>query len=297
MMRPRYNWRLRSRELGLGARTLVMGILNVTPDSFSDGGRFLERDLAVAHALQMLDEGADILDIGGESTRPGAKVAESGVSAEEEIRRVLPVLEDVLRERPGTILSVDTYKAEVARAALAAGAEIINDVSALRWDPQMKDTLSQLTCGVILMHSRGLPEHWKTQPASPDIVKEVKDELSAWSSSAVAGGISRERLVLDPGFGFGKRFDENIPLLAHLGDFHQLGFPLLSGTSRKSFIGRTLSSEGKDAPPEQRLYGTLATVVASAFAGAHMVRVHDVKPAVEALKVADAVIAAANQRE
>jgi dihydropteroate synthase len=274
-----------------------MGILNVTPDSFSDGGKFVDRHRAVTHALQMLEEGADILDIGGESTRPGAKVGEGGVSAQEEACRVLPVLEDVLREQPGAIISVDTYKAEVARDALQAGAEIINDVSALRWDPQMKDQLRKSTCGVILMHSRGLPEQWKTQVSSPDIVKEVKQELRAWSLSAVEAGIARERLVLDPGFGFGKRFDENIPLLSRLADFHELGFPVLSGTSRKSFIGRTLSREGKDAPPEQRLYGTLATVVASALAGAHMVRVHDVKPAVEALKVADAVMAAANQRE
>ena len=162
----------------------------------------------------------------------------------------------------------------------------------LGWDLQMRDALRHSTCGVILMHSRGLPEEWKTQPPSPDIVNEVKEELRAWASSAVAAGIAHERLVLDPGFGFGKRFDENIPLLSRLAEFHDLGFPVLSGTSRKSFIGRTLSQEGKDAPPEQRLYGTLATIVASALAGVHMVRVHDVKPVVEALKVADAVIAA-----
>ena len=296
MLRPRYRWRLRSRELDLGARTLVMGILNLTPDSFSDAGKFLHRDRAVAHALQMLDEGADILDIGGESTRPGARVGEGGVSAQEEISRVLPVLQDVLRERPGAIISVDTYKAEVARAALGEGAEIINDVSALRWDPPMKDVLRDASCGVVLMHSRGLPEQCKTQPPSPNIVKEVEDELRAWTRCAVEAGIARERVVVDPGFGFGKRFHENIPLLAHLGDFHQLGFPLLSGTSRKSFIGRTLSHDGKDAPPEQRLYGTLATIVISALAGAHMVRVHDVKPAVDALKVADAILSCNPER-
>lgn len=150
--------------------TMVMGILNVTPDSFSDGGRFLTRDRAVAHALLMLDEGADILDIGGESTRPGSTVLESGLPAAEELRRVSPVIEDVLRERPGTIISIDTYKAEVARAAVQAGAEIVNDVSALRWDPQMPATLAQLGCGVILMHTRGRPEEWGTQPPSPDIL-------------------------------------------------------------------------------------------------------------------------------
>lgn len=284
-------WRLRSRELALGGRTLVMGILNVTPDSFSDGGKFLQRDHAVAHAVQMLEEGADIIDIGGESTRPGAKVAEAGIPPGEEISRVLPVIQDLLRERPNAVISVDTYKSQVARAALGAGAEIINDVSALRWDSWMSDALSKPGCGVILMHSRGLPEQWKTQPASPDIVSEVNAELSKWVSSAIAAGISRGRLVLDPGFGFGKRFDENIALLANFGQFHELGFPLLSGTSRKSFIGRTLSREGKDVPPEQRLYGTLATVVASVLQGAHIVRVHDVRPAVEVVKVADAVLA------
>lgn len=284
-------WRLRSRELALGGRTLVMGILNVTPDSFSDGGKFLQRDHAVAHAVQMLEEGADIIDIGGESTRPGAKVAEAGIPPGEEISRVLPVIQNLLRERPNAVISVDTYKSQVARAALGAGAEIINDVSALRWDSWMSDALSKPGCGVILMHSRGLPEQWKTQPASPDIVSEVNAELSKWVSSAIAAGISRGRLVLDPGFGFGKRFDENIALLANFGQFHELGFPLLSGTSRKSFIGRTLSREGKDVPPEQRLYGTLATVVASVLQGAHIVRVHDVRPAVEVVKVADAVLA------
>ncbi|HEX5434888.1 MAG TPA: dihydropteroate synthase [Candidatus Angelobacter sp.] len=294
MHRPRYAWRLRSRELALGERTLVMGILNVTPDSFFDAGKFFCHDRAVAHGLQMLDEGADILDIGGESTRPGVKVGEGGVSAEDEIERILPVIEHLIRERPNTIISVDTYKSQVARAALAAGAEIINDVSALRWDPQMASELGKQSCGIVLMHSRGLPEQWKTQPPSKDIVKEVKDELREWASSPSAAGISRERLVVDPGFGFGKRFDENIPLLARLGEFHELGFPILSGTSRKSFIGRTLSRDGKDAPPEQRLYGTLATVVASVLQGAHIVRVHDVQPAVAAVKVADAVLAATN---
>ena len=269
-----------------------MGILNVTPDSFSDGGKFRRRDHAVAHALQLLEEGADILDIGGESTRPGARLGDEGVSAQEEMDRILPVLEDVVRERPQAVISADTYKAEVARAALAAGVEIINDVSALRWDSQMRATLSQSQCGVILMHSRGVPEQWKTQPPSPDIVKEVKIELHDWAAQAVAAGIARERLVLDPGFGFGKRFDDNIPLLARFSEFHDLGFPLLSGTSRKAFVGRTASAGGKDLPPDQRLHGTLATVVASVFRGAHIVRVHDVRPAAEAVRIAEAVLAA-----
>jgi len=180
MVRPSHVWRLRSRELQLGPRTLVMGILNVTPDSFSDGGKFLSRDHAVGHTLQMLDDGADIIDIGGESTRPGARVAESGIAADEELARVMPVLEDILRERPGTIISVDTYKAEVARTAVSRGVEMINDVSALRWDPLMAATLADLGCGVILMHTRGRPEEWRTLPPSPDIVSEVKSDLRAW---------------------------------------------------------------------------------------------------------------------
>ena len=165
MEKPLYTWRLRNRELKLGTRTLVMGVLNVTPDSFSDGGKFLSRDHAVGHALQLLDEGADILDIGGESTRPGARVAESGVTAETELQRVMPVIEDILRERPGTIISIDTYKAEVARKAVEAGAGIVNDVSALRWDALMPAIVADLGCGVILMHTRGRPEEWRSLPA------------------------------------------------------------------------------------------------------------------------------------
>ncbi len=263
--RRTFHWRLRSRTLELGPRTVVMGILNITPDSFSDGGKFLHRDHAVAHALQMLDEGADIIDIGGESTRPGVKVGDQGISVNEEIDRVLPVVEDILRERP----------------------------QATRWDLAMPATLAATPCGVILMHTRGLPEVWRTQPPSPDIVAEVKRELGEVAESAIAAGVSRDRLVLDPGFGFGKRFDENIPLLAHFAEFSELGVPLLSGTSRKSFIGRTLARDGKDAIAEERLHGTLATVVISVMHGAHIVRVHDVKQAVEAVKVADAVLVTA----
>jgi dihydropteroate synthase len=290
MKRPLGVWRLRTREVKLGERTLVMGILNVTPDSFSDGGKFLSRDHAVGHALKMLDEGADVIDIGGESTRPGARVGENGVSADEELMRIAPVIEDVLRERPGTILSADTYKAEVARVAVGTGAEIVNDVSALRWDQVMPATLADLDCGVILMHTRGRPDDWRRLEASPDVVAEVKNDLRDWSTAAVAAGIARERLALDPGFGFGKNFEQNYPLLARLGELHELGFPLLSGTSRKSFIGRTLARKGKDFPAEERLYGTLATVVASVLQGAHIVRVHDVGPALEAVRVADEIL-------
>ncbi|HET6841681.1 MAG TPA: dihydropteroate synthase [Candidatus Angelobacter sp.] len=290
MERAFYTWALRRRTLELGQSTLVMGILNVTPDSFSDGGRFLAHDHAIGHALQLLDEGADILDIGGESTRPGAMTGQAGVTAEEELSRVLPVIEGVLRERPQAILSVDTYKARVAWAAVNAGAEIVNDISALRWDPEMAHTVAELNCGVVLMHTRGRPDQWSSLPPSPDIVAEVKNELHEWTEKAMNAGIARNRIAIDAGFGFGKRFDENYPLLAGLGELHKLGFPLLSGTSRKSFIGRTLARAGKDAPMDERLYGTLATVVTSVLLGAHMVRVHDVKAAVDAVRVADAVM-------
>ena len=269
-----------------------MGVLNITPDSFSDGGKFLSRDHAVGHALQMLDEGADMLDIGGESTRPGAKVTQAGVPAEEELRRIMPVLEDILRERPNALLSVDTYKAEVARTAVQAGAEIVNDVSALRWDAQMAQTVAELKCGAVLMHTRGKPEEWRSLPPSPDIVAEVKNELRQWTDDAIQAGIERQRIVVDPGFGFGKNFEGNYPLLAGLHKLHELGFPVLSGTSRKSFIGRTLARNGKDALPGERLYGTLAAVVASVLQGVHIVRVHDVKAAVDAVRIADAVLTA-----
>jgi dihydropteroate synthase len=290
MIRPLYMWELRSRSLELGRRTLVMGILNITPDSFFDGGRFLSRDRAVGHALRMLDEGADILDIGGESTRPGANVLESGVPAEEELRRIMPVLEDVLRERPDAVLSVDTYKADVALRAINAGAQIVNDVSALRWDSRMASAVAELQCGVVLMHTRGRPEDWRTLPPSPDVISEEKADLREWTTSAMARGIKKERIVIDPGFGFGKKFEGNYPLLAGLSRLHELGFPILAGTSRKSFIGRTLAREGKDAPVGERLYGSLAAVTASVLQGAHIVRVHDVRPAVEAVRIADEIL-------
>jgi dihydropteroate synthase len=290
MHRPPYLWRLRSRTLELGDRTLVMGILNVTPDSFSDGGKFLARDHAVAHALKMLEDGADLLDIGGESTRPGTPVVESGIPAAEELRRILPVVEDVLRERPDAILSVDTYKAEVARAAVNAGCEIVNDVSALRWDKQMAAAVVELKCGVILMHTRGRPEEWRNLPPSADIVAEVKAELRDYAQAALAHGIANDHIMLDVGIGFGKKFEQNYPLLAGLDQLQELGFPLLVGTSRKSFIGRTLAVAGKDAPSDQRLNGSLAAATASVLKGAHVVRVHDVKAAVEAVKIADEIL-------
>jgi dihydropteroate synthase len=307
-MRPVFQWNLGGRTLELGKRTLIMGIVNVTPDSFSDGGRFLDRDQAVAHAERLLDEGADILDIGGESTRPGARVDAGAskpadvkkgpavsaptVSAEEELKRVLPVIAELKKKHPTAVLSVDTYKAQVARAAVAAGAEIVNDVSGFRWDAHMVKAVAELKCGAVLMHMRGRPEEWRTLPPPGDIVLLVKRELKEWAEKAVLAGVRRERIVLDPGFGFGKSFDENYPLIGRFSDLQAAGFPLLAGTSRKSFIGRTLGKDGKDAPPEGRLYGTLATETALILKGAHILRTHDVKAAVEAALVADAILLA-----
>jgi dihydropteroate synthase len=288
-MRAVFQWSLGTRTLELGKRTLIMGVVNVTPDSFSDGGLFLDSEKATAHAIQLLDEGADIIDVGGESTRPGARAA---VSAEEELRRVLPVITAINKLRPDALISIDTYKASVARAAAAAGAEIVNDVSGLRWDPLMRKTIGELKCGAILMHMRGRPEEWRTLPAPADIVLLVKRELREWVEAAVLAGVRRERIALDPGFGFGKNFEQNYPLLAHFQDLQSLGFPLLAGTSRKSFLGRMLAKDGKDAAVEDRLYGNLALHTALIFKGAHILRTHDVKAAVEAARVADAILEA-----
>jgi dihydropteroate synthase len=288
-MRAVFQWSLGARTLELGKRTLIMGIVNVTPDSFSDGGLYLDSEKATTHALQLLDEGADIIDGGGESTRPGAKVA---VSEEEELRRVLPVITALKQQRPDAVISIDTYKASVARAAVAAGAEIVNDVSGLRWDPLMAKTIAETKCGVVLMHMRGRPEEWRTLPPSGDIVLLVKRELREWVEAAVLAGVRRERIALDPGFGFGKNFEQNYPLLARFQELQALGFPLVAGTSRKSFLGRTLAKDGKDAAVADRLYGNLAAHTALILKGAHILRTHDVKAAVEAARVADAILEA-----
>ena len=287
-MRPLYNWQLVTRRLALGERTLVMGVVNVTPDSFSDGSQFQSSQEAIEHALRLLDEGADIVDIGGESTRPGKK---EPVTEKMELERVLPVIEGVRKQRPQAILSVDTYKSGVARAAVEAGAEIVNDVSGFQWDTNMAETIASMGCGGVLMHMRGKPELWRDLPPADDVMGMVKTALVYFAGVALKFGVPRDCLVLDPGFGFGKNFDENYPLLARFDELHQLGFPLLSGTSRKSFIGRTLAGpDGQDAMAVERLYGTIATVTASILKGAHIVRVHEVKPAVEAAKVADAIL-------
>jgi len=278
-----------------------MGVVNVTPDSFFDGGNFLDPAKAVEHGLSLLEQGADILDIGGESTRPGAALngekvnTKPTVTADEELRRVVPVLEGICRSSPTAVLSIDTYKAVVARTAVSIGAEIVNDVSAFGWDPEMASACADLKCGVVLMHTRGRPAEWRHLPQVDNITSQVEHELANRLQVALEHGVERRRIVLDPGFGFGKNFDENYPLLAHLDQLHRLGFPLLAGTSRKSFVGRTIERRlGHPVPPQERLYGSLAAMVANILQGVHIVRVHDVKSAVEAAAVADEVLAAAD---
>src|ERR1035441_8380923 len=281
-MRALFQWKLGSRVLELGRRTLIMGIVNVTPDSFSDGGLYIDAEKAVVRAEQLLDDGAAIIDVGGESTRPGAA---EPVPEEEERRRVLPVIRDLKRRRPDAVVSVDSSKASVARAAVDLGAEVVNDVSGFRWDPKMAKTLAELKVGAVLMHPRRRPEEWRTLPPIGDPVLLVKRELRQWAETAALAGIKRDRLVLDPGFGFGKSFEEN--------------YPLLAGVSRNSFIGRTLARAGKDKDKDknrdveaaQRLYGTLAAETALILKGAHIIRTHDVRFAVEAASVADAIVA------
>jgi dihydropteroate synthase len=291
-MRAIFQWNVGARVLELGRRTLIMGVVNVTPDSFSDGGLYIDAEKAVVRAEQLLDEGATIIDVGGESTRPGAT---EPVSEEEERRRVLPVIRDLKRRRPNAVVSVDTYKASVARAAVELGAEVVNDVSGFRWDPdsRMAKTLAELKVGAVLMHSRGRPEEWRSLPPIGDAVLMVKRDLRQWAEAATLAGIKRDRLILDPGFGFGKRFEENYPLLAHFAELQQMGFPLLAGVSRKSFIGRTLARDGqdKDAEVNERLYGTLAAETVLILKGAHIIRTHDVRAAEEAARVADAIVA------
>ncbi|MGA9062353.1 MAG: dihydropteroate synthase [Terracidiphilus sp.] len=297
-MRKTANWRLRTRTVELGQRTLVMGVLNITPDSFSDGGLFLDPEAAVVHGLKLLDEGADLLDLGAESTRPGSRAggADPAVSAEVEQARLLPVLEGILRARPGAILSVDTYKAETARAALEAGAEIVNDVSGFTWDPAMAAVCAEFGAGVVLAHTRGRPEEWREQPQlEPDaLLATVREGLAASLDAARRAGIPNQAIVLDPGYGFGKRFDENYALLARQEELLALGRPLLAGLSRKSFLGHTLASlfGGNDAPMNGRENASLAALTAAILHGASIVRVHAVRPAVEAARIADAICAA-----
>ena len=276
-------WKLAGRELPVGERTLVMGVLNVTPDSFSDGGLFLDTGRAVARAVEMVEEGADILDVGGESTRPGGSAI---VTAGEEARRVVPVVEALVK-RVGVPVSVDTTKAAVARAALDAGAEVINDISGLRFDPEVAEEAARAGAGLVLMHSRGRRETLHAHDFAEDVWAEVTESLRQSVAEAEGRGVARECIAVDPGIGFGKSQAQNLELLARLERFTAAfpDFPVLVGTSRKSFIGRITG----EAHASDRLHGTMATVTAAILRGAHIIRVHDVRAAVETARVADAI--------
>ncbi len=292
--RPHFEWPLRTRVMPLGEKTRVMGVLNVTPDSFSDGGLYVDSGRAVERALRMIESGAALIDIGGESTRPGAH---REVSAAEEQDRVLPVIEGILKARPEAVISIDTYKAATARACLRAGVEIVNDVSGFLWDEEMAAVCAAEACGVVLMHTRGRPNEWRGLPPleHETVLDLVRDGLRARLAAAVTAGVAAERVVLDPGYGFGKALDENYPLLARQEELLGLGRPLLVGVSRKSFLRRVLERELKGMVREAEAALSAATVAActaAVLAGAHIVRVHDVAPVVAAVAVADAVLKA-----
>jgi dihydropteroate synthase len=261
---------------------VVVGILNVTPDSFSDGGNFLDPEAAAEHATIMLDEGAGIIDVGGESTRPGS----DPVSREEEVRRVVPVIERIIAARPEAVISVDTYRSATAAAALDAGASVVNDVTALRGDPRMISVVTEAQCPVILMHMQGEPKNMQSEPRYTDVVREVKDFLRSRTEHAVRSGAHAENIIVDPGIGFGKTLDHNLTLLRGLQAIVDLGFPVLVGASRKRFIGSITGVQ----EAEQRVFGTVATTVLAYEKGATLFRVHDVRANSEALAVAEAVL-------
>ena len=283
--RKKFSLRLRSGRLVLGERTLVMGVLNVTPDSFSDGGKFFDTERAVEQALGMERAGADLLDIGGESTRPGSV----GISVQEELARVLPVLQ-ALRGRMKIPVSIDTQTPEVAEAALDAGAQVINDISGLKSDPRIAEAAARRRVPLILVHMRGEPRTMQIGPFARDVIKDVMQGLRQSVVMARKSGVAKSQIILDPGIGFGKSFAQNYELLQKLPQLAKLGYPLLVGTSRKGFLGATLARDGKSAPPQERIWGTAATVTASILNGAHIVRVHDVNEMVQVARVADCLL-------
>ncbi len=272
--------RLRNHSLDLSQKTLIMGILNVTPDSFSDGGTYFSRASAIDRALQMADEGADIIDIGGESTRPGAEP----VSLEEELERTIPVITE-LAGKLSIPISIDTYKAEVARRALEAGASIVNDISGLRFDPKMAETIAAYDAAVVIMHIKGTPKDMQVNPHYDDLFGEIISYLKEGIEMARSSGIDEEGMIIDPGIGFGKRPEHNLLIINQLKRFTVLDKPILMGVSRKSFIGIALDN----APPQERLEGTAAAVALSVYNGAQIVRVHDVKEMVRVVRVVDAI--------
>jgi len=278
---PARGWMIKTRHGTMDARrrTLLMGIINVTPDSFYDGGKRLDPDRAVADGIGLVEAGADVIDIGGESTRPGA----GAVSREEELQRVLPVIKG-LRRNVKVPISIDTYKAQVAQAALSEGADIVNDISALRFDPRMATLVAVEKVPVILMHMQGTPQTMQAEPCYNNVLREVQDFLTAQVHFAIDAGVERENIIIDPGIGFGKTLDHNLTLFRGLRVLASMGQPLLVGASRKAFIGKILG-----VGPDERLEGSLAAAIAAVFGGAHIIRVHDVKETRKAIRVADAI--------
>ena len=286
-----------------------MGIVNVTPDSFSDGGRYLDAERAIEHGLDLAKQGADWIDVGGESTRPGAKA----VSAEEEIRRVLPVVRGLHRKRPSLVISIDTTKAEVAEAAARAGASVINDVSGLRFEPRIAEVARRFRTGLVLMHLRGNPQTMQQKPFARQVWRSIREGLAHSVERALAAGVKRSQLVIDPGLGFGKSRWQNFEILAQLDRLQEFRLPILVGTSRKSFVQAIASGEGLEARRTPRSHwplvtgvgaqhaaplqtGDAAAVVASILSGAHIVRVHDVAAVLPAVRIADAILAAGKNR-
>jgi len=276
-MRKLFYWKLKSREIKLGERTAILGVLNVTPDSFCDGGRYQDPDRAYARALEMEEQGADVIDVGAESTRPGS----SRIGAAEELRRLIPVLKR-LRGKLAVPVSVDTYKAEVAERAIEHGAEIINDPTGLTFEPHLARTVSSYSAGLILNHMRGRPETWAKLPPLPDVMGVIVRDLEATVSRARHAGIEHSRLVLDPGLGFGKRKEQNAAILARLRELATLDLPILAGPSRKSFLAHPTE--------EETVFATAAAVTAAILGGCHLVRVHDVREMRAAADVADEVL-------
>lgn len=279
LSKTQFTLRCRKKTFLLGEKTLLMGVLNVTPDSFSDGGLFFDPSRAIEHGLKMAEEGADLIDIGGESTRPGSKPLE----AEEELRRVIPVIES-LSKRINVPISIDTYKSKVAQAAIDAGAEMINDISGLHFDPELAKVASKEDVPLVLMHIRGTPETMQKEIHYESLFSEILRYLREGIERAESSGVDPEKIIIDPGIGFGKTLEHNLLLIKNLSEFRILGKPILLGTSRKSFIGKILNAE-----PRDRLEGTLASTIVGILHGAHIVRCHDVAQAKKAIAVADAI--------
>ena len=280
-MRPCYVFRAREKVVELGKKTQLMGVVNITPDSFSDGGCFLEHSRSIEHSLSLVEAGADILDLGAESSRPGAK----SITVEEELNRLLPVLQEV-RKRVSVPISVDTSKSVVAREALKEGADIVNDITAFRGDSEMPTVVNEWEAGVVLTHMRGIPETMQERPFSEDILKDIQTDLQAAVSKALRYGISRERIVIDPGIGFGKSLEDNCRIVNRLSFLKSFKLPIIVGTSRKQFLGKIL-----DKSVTERMWGTAASVVVSILRGVHIIRVHDIAEMNQVALVTDAIIA------